>query len=276
MFGLCALGVVSLSVFARVAMGQPSSQSGTARTQIMIVGVAHLVAKNDLHNSSFDDPLSPVRQAQIAEFIRRLTAFHPTKVMIEAPFGNTAVQDRYTQYVKGAYALSANEIDQFGFRLAKLSSHARVYPIDSQGFPFDFDAVKASAAQHQQTALLDRAEAATEPLRAREYTLMEKGTMLELVRFLNTDESINANASWYQYVDRIGAERDYAGAQLVASWYARNLHIFANIMRQADGSDDRVVIFIGAGHVKLLKDSVMLSPDLAFVDPKPFLDRSGR
>lgn len=71
----------------------------------MIVGVAHLVATNDLHNSRFDDPMGAERPKQIAEFIGRLAAFNPTKVMIEQPFGDRKIQEKYQQYLKGTYQI---------------------------------------------------------------------------------------------------------------------------------------------------------------------------
>lgn len=271
--GTCLLAVLGLVL--RVApVPHPVPQGNAPRRKIMIVGVAHLVAKNDLHNSSFDDPLGAERQKQIADFIGRLAAFHPTKVMIEAPFGDTKVQEQYEQYLKGSYELGANEIYQFGFRLAGLSKNTRIYPIDSRGFPFDFESLKKAAERNRQSALLEEAEAETKPLRVREKELAEKGTMLDLVRYLNTDEAIDRDASWYLYVDRIGSGKEYPGADLVSHWYARNLHIFANILRLADSSDDRAVVFIGAGHVKLLRDCVKLPPDVEFVEPRLFMERT--
>jgi len=240
----------------------------------MIVGVAHLAAKNDMHNNNFDDPLGPERQKQIADFIRRLAVYHPTKVMIEQRFGTAAIQERYERYLKGSYALGPNEVEQFGFRLAALSKNSKVYPIDTEpdDFPFDYDPVKQSAERNHQSAILDEADEKFKPYEARQRELIEKGTMLELVRFLNTPEALETNAGWYMYADRIGAGKDYSGADLVAIWYARNLHIFANVMRSSDSPDDRMVVFIGSGHVKSLSDFVKLSPDLELVDPVPYLD----
>jgi hypothetical protein len=212
--GTCLFAVLGL-VLRAAPVPQLVSQGNAPHRKIMIVGIAHLVAKNDLHNSRFDDLPGAERQKQIADFIGRLVAFHPTKVMIEAPFGDTKVQEQYEQYLKGSYELGANEKE-----------------------------------------------------------LMEKGTMLDLVRYLNTDEAIDRNASWYLYVDRIGSGNEYPGADLVSHWNARNLHIFANILRLADSSDDRVVVFIGAEHVKLLRDRVKLSPDVEFVEPRLFMERT--
>jgi len=267
--GLLLLVAITVS---QAAQTQSSKVETQHRRKIMIVAVAHLDAKNDLHNANFDDPLSPKRQKEIAEFITRLAAFHPTKVMIEAPFGEEKFQEQYSRYLKGGYELGANEIYQFGFRLAALAKNQRVYPIDTtKEFSFDYDSVKQSAEREHASAILQEADAHSKPYETTEERLIAKGTILELVRFLNTAAAINRNASWYLYVDRVGAGSDYAGAELVSNWYARNLHIFANALHYADSPDDRVVVFIGAGHARLLRDCVKLSPDLEFVDPESYL-----
>ena len=269
---LQGLVLVLAVTLAQAAQTQSSKVGAQHRRKIMIVGVAHFAAKNDLHNSNFDDPLSPKRQKEIAEFIARLTAFHPTKVMIEAPFGEEKSQELYSQYLKGGYQLGANEIYQFGFRLAALSKNPRIYPIDTlKEFPFDYDAVKQSAERERSSAILDEADARSKPHDTTKERLVAKGTILELMRYLNTTAAIDGNASWYLYVDRVGAGNDYAGAELVSNWYARNLHIFANVMRYADSPDDRVVVFIGSGHLKVMRDCVKSSPDLEFIDPEPYL-----
>ena len=47
----------------------------------------------------------------------------------------------------------------------------------------------------------------------------------------------------------------YASAPArVANWYKRNLRIFANINRITEPGRDRVLVIIGAGHLKLLKE----------------------
>jgi precorrin-6x reductase len=48
--------------------------------------------------------------------------------------------------------------------------------------------------------------------------------------------------------------RDYAmlgepGANWVGNWYARNLKIFANLVRLADNPGDRVLVVYGQSHV---------------------------
>ena len=63
----------------------------------------------------------------------------------------------------------------------------------------------------------------------------------------------------------------YAGADLLTSWYKRNLRIVTNIHRSVDDDDERVLLMMGAGHNRILWDLVDTSPLLCRVDPRPLL-----
>ena len=243
------------------------------RVQVMIVGAAHFVSKHDVHNSSLSDILGVEHQKQIQAVLEGLAKFKPTKVMIERPFGDPQYADQYQQYLKGDYTLGGNEIYQLGFRLAAMSRDPSIYPIDTpddDSFPFDYEGLLSAAKQYKQ-GYIDAAEAHWKPFLARQDELEQHGTIPELLRYLNTPEAIEYNASWYMYGDRVGADKDYKGADVVSNWYARNLHMFTNIMRSIDSPDDRVVVFVGQGHAYLLRSFVQLSPDLELVDPEPYL-----
>lgn len=241
------------------------------RTPVMLVGVTHLVSKNDLNNSPNIDALDPQRQTQIEDLIRHLVPFKATKVMIEAPFGDARFQERYKQYLKGERTLGANEIYQYGFRLAALSGNSLIYPIDTTSdFPFDYDKVKAAAGLYGQTQILQAADSATAESIKQEHDLIQRGTILDILRFVNEPDTIAHDAAWYLFIDRVGGEQDYSGADLVSYWYARNLHILANIMRDVTPGD-RIVVIIGAGHLGVLRQLVEQSQDLELVDPEPYL-----
>ena len=130
---LCTTALLALlGTSVRAAQIRKNTQHTTAK--VIILGVAHLEAKNDVHNSVFEDsPLSPKRQKQVADIISRLSKFHPTKVLIEAPMGDPKYAERYQQFLAGRYSLPANEIYQFGFKLAARSKNSTVYPIDTYG-----------------------------------------------------------------------------------------------------------------------------------------------
>ncbi len=198
--------VILLVAFGGQAMATPVSQAAapeSAKAQVMIVGVAHLVARNDVHNSQFtDSPLSPKRQAQIADIIGRLVHFHPTKVLIEGAMENPVFAQRYSRYLNGTYALPANETFQFGFKLAKLAGNSTIYPIDTFGPTLlksdsKIDAFLKSNFTSVNDTPADRA------FIARSNALERNGTYLDLLRYLTpttrsmrTRRSIACSTGW--------------------------------------------------------------------------------
>jgi hypothetical protein len=65
----------------------------------------------------------------------------------------------YSGYLAGKHALTANEIDQIGYRLAKELGHKSVYPVDADGdFPWQrvIDYAKASGRSKELDAITDQ------------------------------------------------------------------------------------------------------------------------
>jgi Family of unknown function (DUF5694) len=241
--------------------------------QVMVLGVAHLEAKHDIYNSVFQDsPLSPKRQAQSAAVVERLARFRPTKVLIEAPFGNPVYAERYRKYLAGQFALPADEIYQFGFRLAARAGNTTIYPIDT----FDPSLIDdATPSGKRIMAFLtahfnDVRDPAFDAYNAHDDRIERSGTYLDVLRYLNTDAAIRANASWYSVMAGMGRDADYAGARYVAQWYARNSYIFSNIVSVVRPGD-RVVVIMGQGHEYLLREFVRLNPNMTDVDPLGYL-----
>lgn len=88
---------------------------------------------------------------------------------------------------------------------------------------------------------------------------------------MNRNEASELNHMPYiAYFAPIVHGENYAGANMVADWYKRNLRIFTNLTRTA-APDDRVFVVFGQGHIKTLRDFVIQHPDFCVVDPLPFL-----
>src|SRR6185436_5644223 len=97
------------------------------RTPVVVVGAYHFVSRANLVNMRVDDPLSPARQAQIEELVNRLSAFHPTKVVLERTSGSSDLEQHYQDYLRDHWGLEASENYQVGFRLAKKLGLPRIY-----------------------------------------------------------------------------------------------------------------------------------------------------
>lgn len=254
-----------------LAAGAPASAGDAPRTQILLIGVDHLGKKHDVHNSPNIDSLAPQHQAEIKEIIGDVARFKPTKVMVERDYQDPRTAAEYQQYLDGKFTLGPNEVYQYGFRLAALAHNPAIYCIDTlQDFPFDYEGMTASAAKHGQKEILDASEAELAPYLAKLDDLTLHGTVGDVLRYLNRPEVLAMNGDYYAYIARVGAEADYAGADLVSTWYARNVHIYANMMRQVTPGD-RVVVFIGAGHTPSLRWLIQQSPDLELVDTESYL-----
>src|SRR5581483_8335305 len=234
------------AVIATMIVAPPMARAQSAdRPQVMVVGVAHFVAKADLHNSTWgSSALSPVMQAQIARITDALARFKPTKVMIEAKADDPVYLERYQAYRGGRYRLGANEREQLAYRLAGALGLPAIYPIDSIGdFPFDYDSVKAAAAKDGQGAILEQADADLQGIISTQNALESASDLIGTLRYLNSGEQLKPDAGWYLYLDLIGADGG-AGQVLTRNWYARNLQIFADIAHGVKPGD-RAIVFIG-------------------------------
>ncbi len=254
-------------------IGAQIAEAQAPKTDVMIVGVSHLVARRDIHNSVYtDSPLSAKRQAQIDEIVARLARFHPTKVLIEAPFGDRKYPDQYREYLAGRFTLGANEVYQYGFKLAARSGNRTIYPVDTWGPSIYEDnspsgkRIDAYLTKHFNSVRDAESDASI----ARDHYLQLHGTYLDELRYLNTDSAIRANASWYAIFAGTGREADNAGASYVAQWYTRNCYIFSNIL-SVIRPGDRVVVLMGQGHEYLLREFVRLNPNLTYVNPLRYL-----
>ncbi len=180
---------LALALLAAFCASPLAAKAGsTARPRIMVVGVAHLVAKADLHNATWARSVfDPRMQSQISRLVAGIAAFKPNKVMIEARADNPAYVERYKQYLHRTYRLGPNENDQFGYRLAGRLGLRTIYPIDSLGeFPFDYDSVRAAAAKYRQTAVLAEANSEIDPLVRKSNQLERSSDLIVLMRYLNS------------------------------------------------------------------------------------------
>jgi Family of unknown function (DUF5694) len=262
-----------LSVTLAFAVCSAQTPALAEKPQIMIVGVAHLVSKHDIHNSTFtDSPLSAARQEQIRDVVMRLARFQPTKVLVEEPFGDPVWNQRYLQYRARTFALQANEVYQFGFRLAASCNNPAIYPIDTFGPTLigddSPDAKRIGAYLTAHFASI--ASAPFNAFIARQDVLEETATYLDLLRYLNSDEAVDANASFYAVLAGEGQLSANAGAANTAQWYTRNTYIYVNIMTVVQPGD-RVAIIMGQGHKYLLRQFVKLNPNVTYVDALDYL-----
>jgi len=242
------------------------------RPSILILGTVHLSGStSDLFSPSVPDVLSEKRQREIADIVAALKRYQPTKIAVERSAADIGkVNERYQSYLKGEYALRADEIDQIAFRLAKELGQSQLYPADTRT-DMDFEGVMAAAAKNGQQPLMDKAMAvgrsAVEEINQR----IQAGTLGQLYRWFNSPEMLAASHSPYLYLAQVGSADDPKGAEVLAGWYRRNLLIYSNLVRLIGSPGERIFLLIGQGHAKLLSEYVAESPNLRLEDPLKYL-----
>ena len=251
-------GVVALGL----ALPQGSQDQPATRAEIMILGTFHMGNPGrDVHNLEADDVLSATRQREIAQLIEVLGRYRPTKIAVEAPVRGRTIAQRYESYIAGEYTLSRNEIDQVGLRLAKALQHPTVLSVDEDG-EFPYYRVRNYAKANGREAQFDSLQASIGTRVQRQAEYLRAHTLLETLDLMNADSSVaRAVGEYYGYVP-FGEPFEYAGPDLIARWFERNIRIYRNIRALITSPEDRLLVIYGAGHLGWLRQMVQDDPSV--------------
>jgi hypothetical protein len=236
---------------------------------VMVLGMFHWSNPNrDLHNVQVDDVLAPKRQAEIAAIAQGLSRFNPTKVAVE--WHDADASARYAQFLNGALPQSRNEVVQLGFRLAK-ANNASLHGIDVDG-DFPYDAVADYAKTHGQQNVLAEADGLIVRQVKKEQSLIDSGTMSDLLRWLNDPANEDGENAFNRALMKVGGGNEQPGAELFAAWAKRNALICANLLQLAKPGD-RIVAIFGSGHQTFLRQCVRETPGFRLVEANNYLPR---
>jgi hypothetical protein len=233
-----------------------SAQSDT-RPEILVLGTFHMGNPGrDIHSTQVDDVLAPKRQEEIAQLIGVLKRFRPTKIAVEVNVGSKRAAQQYADYLAGKYTLSRNEIDQIGYRLAKELGHQTVYAVDEDG-DFPFYRVRNWAIANGKKETFEAAQSSVGARVKVQDEFLAKHTVLETLELLNSDSAAaTAVSEYYSGYVPFGEPYEYAGPDLVAAWFQRNIRIYRNILAIITSPNDRVLVIYGAGHLGWLRQDV--------------------
>jgi hypothetical protein len=211
----------------------------------------------DAHNTTVDDVLSTKRQGEILEVVSLLEEYEPTKVFVEAGATNQqTITQRFKESCQGTRPFTRNEVEQLGFRIACAKKLENVHAVDwNELGPFkDEDSVdyEKAAERHQQQAKYLEHKSTGAARSEIGQKILEKGTVLDMLKHLNSEEWLQNNAEAYYRIGMFGTQSDPIGANWVQLWFARNLTIFNNIARLTEPGD-RVLVIYGAGHGNYLR-----------------------
>lgn len=232
------------------------------KAEILVLGSYHMDNPGlDIFNQKADDVLTPKRQQEIAQLMDVLKKFQPTKIAIEATVDSDRRPKQYAEYLEGKRELTRNEIEQIGFRLARILGHETIYPVDVDG-EFPYPRLVGYGKANGRSKDLDALMAEIGEMVKAQDAYLASHTVLETLVFMNSDEHAARDLGFYYRQAAIGQPWDWAGADLVAEWYKRNIRIYSNIVGLVDSPRERILVLYGAGHLGWLQQDIANNPSL--------------
>jgi len=270
---VCLASLAALLLVARVPPLSAQAHPGPGvmpPIQVMVLGVFHFANPNaDYAQFQGMDVLTAARQREVETIVAQLARFGPTKIALErVPAEADSINADYRRYRAGTFTLSRSETHQLGFRLAAQLHHRQVYPVDFL-LGMRIDSVMAYAQLHD-TAFVTRFNGTVAGVVQLLDRMQREETIGANLRFLNDPANILRAHQPYADMTTVGAGDGYVGARVVADWYSRNLHIFANVARIAEPGD-RVLLIIGMGHTPILRELIRSHPGMQLVEPLDYL-----
>lgn len=277
------------------------------KAEIMVLGTFHFANPgNDQYKPKYTiNVLSAKRQKEIENILRLLEAYQPTKIAVEVRRtgpdtllsvypkrmnlkgeNQGALDSLYHAYLQGtlktnsSFVPKSNEVYQLGFRLAKQLGHENIYAIDATIAPFFMKYVQnniQALTKAYKLAQNNKWMQASKKRSVYEDSVKMTQTIRETLLHMNSPERVKQSLGDYLVgLFKAGGKKSYLGPNFVSRWWNRNLHIFRNIQLVADSPDDRILVIIGAGHLSVLRNLFMASPQFEWVEVKQYLGNEAK
>ncbi|SFN49603.1 hypothetical protein SAMN05428949_3033 [Chitinophaga sp. YR627] len=251
-----------------------TASAQTQKTKILLIGTIHFETPHtDEFELKVDDFFSAKRQSELEDLTNILSQTKATKVMIERPFENQSSNDSlYNSYLTDHYKITVSEREQIGFRLAKKLNLNHINCIDKFYGMTHSSSMAATAKENNQLDLLKDLGTQANVMLNDYNDKLKKGTITEVLKYINKPEQLNRNLSLYlKFMAKVGAGKNYVGAEAVSDWYLRNLAIYSNIINQVEPSDKYVILILGQGHIPILKHFLESNDNFDVVELKSVL-----
>ncbi|GGH57132.1 hypothetical protein GCM10011379_01470 [Filimonas zeae] len=196
--------------------------------------------------------------------------YKPEKVFVEYDYAeHDKLNVLYSLYKSGAAYYKAdtlndfnkrfyaeNEIFQLGFRLAKKAGNDSVYAMDYDRVPIRFNLLK-SKLENNPYFTFPEYKASITAMEDFMNSCLSHEKLEEVLLCLNSDEQYALNKGLYiSFLNRVNDSTEFFGSDLVASWYKRNLIMYANIQNAIGAADKNIVIIAGAGHAAMMDEFI--------------------
>lgn len=251
------------------------------KTEVLTLGSFHFAFRNlDLIKTSKEDQidvLEPKYQKEIEDIVARIVKFKPTAIAIERdPDKQEKYDSLYNQYLLGKYNLGRDEVDQIGFRIAKMMQLKTLYCVNAWGRDYEVlnsvlenkDSLENKKFMNYFTKYADTiTQYFPKPI------FKTKGIRAELIQ-KNDRNNIRADMGTYlmgifKYQTK---DNEFFGPDFVTGWwFNRNLRIFRNIQKINAKPTDRILVIFGAGHMTLLNSFFDASPEYKLLNVNDYL-----
>ncbi|MCC9074465.1 DUF5694 domain-containing protein [Flavobacterium sp. F-65] len=246
----------------------------TQKTKILLIGTIHFETPHtDTFELKVDDFFGAKRQSELEDLTNVLSQTKATKVMIERPIENQRSSDSlYNLYLTDNNKITVSEREQIGFRLAKKLKLNQVNCIDKFYGMTHYKSMAETAKEDNQLYLLKDLGTQANAMLNDYDNKLKNGTITEVLKHINKPEELKKNLSIYlKYIAKVGAGKNFAGAEAVSDWYLRNLAIYSNIINQIEPSDKYVVLIFGQGHIPILRHLLENNDNFDIVELKNVL-----
>lgn len=235
--------------------------------KVLLVGTFHFDNPGlDVAKFKDADILSSKRQQEVEEVTSMLKRFAPDKIFIEAvPAQQPQIDSSLALYKAGKKELSASEVEQLAFRLAKQLNLSTLYGVDYREAQFPFDSLMKSAAEANQTDITSFVQKTIEEIQKSFNEALQKFTIKEMLLRENSEDLMKLQHEFYFKLLRAGKPGNHVGSYLVSEWWRRNMVIYENILKQLDGHEEKIMIIFGSGHTAILNEIMKLNSTIKLV-----------
>ena len=77
-----------------------------------------------------------------------------------------------------------------------------------------------------------------------------------------SDDKVAEAVGFYYRQAHFGEAWDWAGADLIADWFRRNIRIYSNVVQLADSPNERILVIFGSGHTGWLQQNFASDPTI--------------
>ncbi len=261
---------------ACICLCMPAVAQQKKPVKVLLLGTFHF-DNPGLDVAKFKDAniLSPQRQQEVKEVTELLKAFAPDKIFIEAvPSGQAQLDSSFAAYKAGKKELTASEVQQLGFRLAKELHLPTLYGVDYRDADFPFDSLMKSAAEAKQASITSFVQKAIDSVQRSFNEALQQSTIKQMLLRENSEDLMKLQHGFYFTLLPAGKPGNHVGSYLVSEWWRRNMVICENILKRLHGNEERILIIFGSGHTAILHEILQFYPGVDLVSAADVLKRS--